>query len=134
MIVTHVLQRVHGNTKPSEAKMRRKDPGHVDSRRLGSQEFVSSTSQISPRFSDSRAGRDCSESRKKYLTGCPCETSYLPEAKHSIGHLCSLFKESSTFSHMLHFCVSFVFFNNRKYYEFNGIYIYISIRYKRNFS
>lgn len=67
MIVTHMLQLVHGNTKPSEAKMRRKDPGHVDSRRLSSQEFMSSTREISPHFSDSRAEKDCSESRKKYL-------------------------------------------------------------------
>lgn len=74
-------------------------------------------------FSDSRAEKDCSESRKKYLTGYLCETSYLPEAKYSISHLCSLFKESSTFSHMLHFCISFVFFNNKKNYEFNDIYI-----------
>ena len=51
---------------------------------LGSKEFVSSVSRISPRFSDSRGEKDRCEGRKKYLAGCLRETSHLPEVKHSI--------------------------------------------------
>lgn len=104
---TCALQRVRGNTKPAQSKMRGKT-GHIPLTvgSLGFKEFVSSASHISPRFSDSRAGKDRFQGRKKYLAGCSCETSYLPEAKHSMTICVCCPRESSTFLHM--FLVSFI--------------------------